>query len=507
MKKTALILMVLTIFSKIMGFSRDIILSYFYGASGVSDAYLISLTIPTVIFTFVGVGLSTTFIPIFSQVLQEDGEEKANDFTNNVINLLMLISSIIVIAVLFFSGPIVKIFASGFEGKTLSLAISLTRITIFSIYITGIIYIFKGYLEIKNNFIAPVLIGIPLNLFLITSIFLSTKTDLIVLGYGKIAAVIAQLFFLTPFLVKKGYQYNFNFGFSNPRLKKMMYLSIPIILGTSVNQINMLVDRTLASQVAIGGISALNYADQLNSFVQGIFVMSIATVMFATISKMAVEKNIVGIKKSLGESITGISLLVLPAMVGSMIFAVPIVSLLFGRGEFDNRAVLMSSEALYYYSIGMIALGVREVLARAFYSLQDTKTPMINAAIGMILNIALNFILVQYLGLGGLALATSIAAIFTTVLMFISLRKKIGPFGMKQISISFLKILFASLIMGGLAKLSFNYLTTSLSQNFSLLIAIGVGAVSYFVIIYFMKIEDVDVIVGAIKKKFGRGVA
>ncbi len=506
MKKTALILMILTIFSKIMGFSRDIILSYFYGASGVSDAYLISLTIPTVIFAFIGVGLSTTFIPIFSQVLQEDGEEKANDFTNSVTNLLMIISSIIVIAVLFFTQPIVKVFASGFEGETLSLAISLTRITIFSVYITGIIYVFKGYLEVNNNFIAPVLIGIPLNIFLITSIFLSTKTNLIILGYGKIAAAIAQLIFLTPFLVKKGYRYNFNINFNNPKLKKMMYLSIPIILGTSVNQINMLVDRTLASQVAVGGISALNYAHQLNRFVQGIFVMSIATVMFATISKMAIEKNILGIKKSLGESITGISLLVLPAMVGSMIFAAPIVSLLFGRGEFDNKAVLMSSQALYYYSIGMIALGVREVLARAFYSLQDTKTPMINAAIGMILNIVLNFILVQYFGLGGLALATSIAAIFTTVLMFISLRKKIGPFGMKQISISFLKILFASLIMGGLAKLSFNYLTTSLSQNLSLLIAIGVGAVSYFVIIYFMKIEDVDVIVAAIKKKFGKGV-
>lgn len=507
MKKTALMLMVLTIFSKVIGFSRDIILSYFYGASGVSDAYLISLTIPTVIFTFVGVGISTTFIPIFSQVLKEDGEEKANDFTNNVINLLMLISSIIVIAVLFFTEPIVKTFASGFEGETLSLAISLTRITIFSIFITGIIYVFKGYLEIKNNFITPVLIGIPLNLFLITSIFLSTKTDLIVLGYGKIIAAVAQLIFLAPFLIKKAYRYNLNFDFNNSKLKKMLYLSIPVILGTSVNQINMLVDRTLASQVAIGGISALNYAHQLNRFIQGIFVMSIATVMFATISKMAVEKNIVGIKKSLGESITGISLLVLPAMVGSMIFAAPIVSLLFGRGEFDSRAVLMSSEALYYYSIGMIALGIREVLARAFYSLQDTKTPMINAAIGMVLNIALNFILVQYLKLGGLALATSIAAIFTTGLMFITLRKKIGPFGMKQISISFLKILFASLIMGGLAKLSFNYLTTSLSQNLSLLLAIGLGALSYFVIIYFMKIEDVDVIVGAIKKKLGRGVA
>jgi len=139
--------------------------------------------------------------------------------------------------------------------------------------------------------------------------------------------------------------------------------------------------------------------------------------------------------------------------------------------------------------------------------MQDTKTPMINAATGMIVNIFLNILLSKYMGLSGLALATSIAATFTTVLLFISLRKKIGPFGMKQISISFLKILFASLVMGGLAKLSFNYLTSSLSQNLSLLIAIGVGAASYFVIIYFMKIEDVDVIVGVIKNRLGRDAA
>jgi len=199
--------------------------------------------------------------------------------------------------------------------------------------------------------------------------------------------------------------------------------------------------------------------------------------------------------------------MIIPITIGSMLFAHQIVDLVFGRGAFDFNAISMTASALFFYSLGMMGFGLREVISRVFYASQDTKTPMVNAGVGMVVNIILNVILSRYLGIGGLALATSIAAIFTTVLLFISLRKKIGPFGMKQISISFLKILFASLVMGGLAKLSFNYLTASLSQNLSLLIAIGVGAVSYFVIIYFMKIEDVDVIVGAIKKKLGRGAA
>jgi len=191
-----------------------------------------------------------------------------------------------------------------------------------------------------------------------------------------------------------------------------------------------------------------------------------ATAMYPMMSKMAAEHNMIGFKKSLKEVVSSIIVLVMPVTIGAMIFADPVVKLLFGRGAFNSEATSMTSYALLFYSVGMIGFGLREVLSRAFYSMQDTRTPMINASIGVGLNIILNLILSKYLGIGGLALATSIAAIFTTGLMFISLRKKIGPFGMKRISISFLKILFASLVMGLIAKLSFNYLTADIfSQN------------------------------------------
>ncbi|MDK2919768.1 MAG: putative peptidoglycan lipid flippase, partial [Candidatus Petromonas sp.] len=139
--------------------------------------------------------------------------------------------------------------------------------------------------------------------------------------------------------------------------------------------------------------------------------------------------------------------------------------------------------------------------SRTFYSLQDTKTPMINAAIAMTINIILNIILSKFLGIGGLALATSISAIFCTTLLFVSLRKKIGSFGMKNISISFIKILFASLVMGLIAKVSYSTLLNNINANLSLILSIGIGVITYFTIIYFMRIEEVDVIVNAIKRK------
>lgn len=504
MKKTALIIMLITIISKIFGFARELTLAYFYGASSVSDAYLVSITIPNSIFALIAAGLVAGYIPMYSRIMQDDGEVVANRFTSNLINILIAFSTIMIILGLLFTEQIVKVFAVGFTGETLALAVSFTKITLLAIYFIGIITIYSGFLQIKGNYYIPALIGFPLNLIIILSIVISPYTNVLVLAIGFIIAILAQLLLLIPFMRKYNYRPKLVFDIKDKHIKRLAYIAIPIIIGVSVNQINVIVDRTLASQIVVGGISALNYAQKLNGFVQGLFVLSITVVLYPIISRMAVKKDMVGFKGALAESITGINLLVIPATVGFMLFATPIVSILFSRGAFGADALVLTSYALFFYSIGMIGIGLREVLTRAFYSLQDTKTPVINATIGVVLNIVLNIILSRYMGIGGLALATSIAAIFTSGLLFISLRKKIGPLGIKQISISFLKIIFASLVMGVLAKISFNYLTANiLSQNLSLLIAITIGAVSYFVIIYFMKIEEVDAISRAVKGRLG----
>lgn len=503
MKKTALLLMIITVLSKLMGFARDMTLSYFYGASSITDAYLIAMTIPSVIFGFIGTGIATGYIPMYSKIENLEGSKESSRFTNNLINILVVISTILFIFGLIFTAPLVKLFASGFEGETLELAVKFTKISLAGMYFTGLISVFNGYLQLKDNYTIPALVGFPLNLFTILAIILSSKGNIIILVIGTVIATASQLLFILPFVYKKGYRYKPVFDLKDKHMKHMVYIALPVILGASVNQINVLVDRTIASRVAVGGITALNYANRLNGFVQGIFVLSITTALYPMISKMAAENNIDGLKKSISEAINGINLLVIPATIGSMIFAKPVVMLLFGRGKFDSEALAMTSVALVFYSVGMIGFGLREVLSRAFYAMQDTKTPAINAAIAVVLNIILNIILSRYMGIGGLALATSISAIIGTALLFISLRKKVGAFGMKHITISFVKILGASLVMGLIAKLAFNGINAHASQNLALIAAIGVGALVYFVMIYFMKIEEVDSLIGMVKGKIG----
>ncbi|MDC3416598.1 murein biosynthesis integral membrane protein MurJ [Aquibacillus salsiterrae] len=504
MNKTAALIMLITIVSQIFGFGREIALSFLYGTSSTSDAYLISTTIPGVLFGIITAGLVAGYIPMYSKVAKEDGESEANKFTNNLISILLVICSAIVLIGLIFTEQIVKVFAYGFEGETLNLAVKFTKISLFAIYLSAMISIFTGYLQIKNNYIIPALVGIPFNFIVVLSIVLSHKTNTMALPLGFVIASVSQLILMIPYIRKSKYRYKFKIDFKDKNIKNLAYIMLPIILGISVNQINVLIDRTLASQLAVGGISALNYANRLNGFVQGIFVMSITSVLYPNTSKMAAENNMNGLKSALSRAITGINLLVIPATLGAIVLAEPIVTVLFGRGEFDIQATAMTSNALIFYSIGMVGFGFREILSRTFYSLQDTKTPMINAAIGMFMNIILNIILSRFLGIGGLALATSISAIFTSGLMFISLKRKIGSYGLKQLSISFIKILCASLLMGVIVKLSFNYLTSTISNITSLFIAIGVGAVSYFVIVNFMRIEDVNTIVKAFKRKLVR---
>ncbi len=158
-------------------------------------------------------------------------------------------------------------------------------------------------------------------------------------------------------------------------MRKLAVIALPVILGVSVNQINVLVDKTLASQISVGGISTLNYASRLNLFIQGIFGLSISTALYPHVSKMAANNDMVGFKKSVGEACVGILLLIVPATVGAIIFAEQLVGLLFGRGAFDANAVSLTSSALVFYSVGMVGVALKDVLSKSFYSLQDTKTP------------------------------------------------------------------------------------------------------------------------------------
>ena len=495
MKKVAILLITVTILSKILGLFRDIALSYYYGASSISDVYIVAITISTVIYSFIIKGISTSYIPMYKNIENLSGKKESLKFTNNLLNITIVFSLILIVISFLCAPQLVKVFAYGFNQTETDLAILFTRISLMSILFTGMVFLFSGYLNVENSFVIPTLIGLPLNIVIILSIYLSSKYNIEILIYGSTFAIATQLLLLIPYAIKKGYKYSFTLDFKDEQIKKLFLIAAPVMIGVSINQINVLVDRTIASQIITGGISALNYANKINLLVQGIFVVTISTVMYPLISKMAAERNYESLKIVTKNSLNSINLFVIPSTVGSMIFSKPIIEVLFLRGEFDQEAYLLTASALFFYSIGMIGFGLREVLSRVFYSLQDSKTPMINAAIGLVLNLILNLILSKYLGIAGLALATSISAIFTTVLLFFSLKRKISDFYIIEVVINFGKILIASIIMGFLGFIIYEYLSLDNSVFFSLTISIISCSLIYLVLIKVFKINGLEFLI------------
>lgn len=506
--KAAVGLMAATLIAKILGFGRELALASAYGASGTSDAFLVAMNIPAVIFSAIGTSLGTAFIPLYCELDAKRGKKASLKFTNNVFNIVILICLIISVFGVMFTEPIVKLFAVGFKGETLAQAVYFTRVLILGMAFLGMSYIMMAFLQVKENFVIPGLMSVPYNMLIILSIFLSVMINPNLLPWGTLFGLSLQFIFQYPFARKKGFRYKPYINLKDEYLKKMIWLIAPVLIGVAVTQVNTIVDRTIASTLVEGSISALNYATKLNQFVMGMFIVSISSVIYPMLSKLSTENNIKKFKESIVTAINVVILIIIPISAGAIILATPIVRLLFERGEFDARATSMTAIALTFYSIGMLGFGLRDILGKIFYSLKDTKTPMINGIIAMFLNIVLNLAFVKFtnMQLAGLAFATSISSLVTIALLSVSLRKKIGAFGGKKIVSVLIKALISAFIMAFVTRGSYNLLDGILSSGFiqdaiKLGVSVGLGAIVYGIFIIVFRVDEVKLIFKMLKKK------
>lgn len=509
--KAAVGLMAATLIAKILGFGRELALASAYGASGTSDAFLVAMNIPAVIFSAIGTSLGTAFIPLYCDLEAKQGKKASLRFSNNVLNIVVLLCVITSLVGVVFTEPIVKLFAVGFKGETLTQAIYFTRVLILGMSFLGMSYIMMAFLQVKENFVIPGLMSVPYNMLIIISIFLSVTINPNLLPWGTLIGLSLQFIFQYPFARKKGFKYRPYINLKDEYLKRMLWLIGPVLIGVAVTQVNSIVDRTIASTLVEGSISALNYATKLNQFVMGMFIVSISSVIYPMLSKLSTENNKKKFKESIVTAINVVTLIIIPISVGAIILAEPIVKLLFQRGEFDARATQMTAIALIFYSIGMLGFGLRDILGKIFYSLQDTKTPMINGIIAMVLNIVLNLAFVKYtnMGLGGLAFATSISSLVTIALLSVSLRRKIGAFGGKKIISVLIKSIIAALLMALVTKFTYNVIDAFLSAGFiqdaiKLAISVGLGAIVYAISIIVLRVDEVKLIFKMINKKVKR---
>lgn len=496
--KSVTLLTALSLFSKLLGFLRDILMASNYGTSYQADAYNMAITIPNIVFGIVGVGITTTFIPIFSEILMKKNKEYMFNFANNIMTLVSVLTIFLGIVSFTFSDQIVKIIAPNFTGERYLLTVTLTKVSIINIFFMGIVAGFNAILQTLDDFRATAYMSIIINIPIIIYLLLGNTFGVIGLTIITVLGNALQIAIQIPYLIKYKYKFKLNFNIKNEYIGKIIKLLIPVIIGSGVAQINDVVDKMLGSYLPTGSITALNLAQRLNSIIHTVFITAIVTVIFPIMASY-VNDNLEKFKGLISKSIIIITIVMLPAILLIIILNKEIITMIFERGEFDANSVSMTATALMFYSIGTIFYGFRDVLSRAFYSLQDSIIPMKNGIIGVLTNIISNIILIKILGIGGLALGTTISAIVTTVLMLKDMRKKVGKFINKEFYKNLIKVIFSSTIM--VVELVI-FLDVGISNLF---ILCPIAILTYLVLIYILKVKEVffikEIILEKLRKK------
>ena len=513
--KAAGIMSAATFISRILGFVRDMIFAVYFGASGISDTFFAAFKIPNLLRELFAEGsMSSAFIPVLTEYREKHGEEEAQRLVRITFTFILLVVGLACLLGIIFSPAIVTIIAPGFlhSPEKFSLTVLLTRIMFPFLMFISLASLVMGALNTKKVFFVPALAPAMLNIVLILSIVFfesKAKQPITVAAIGVLIGGFVQFAFQLPSFFRNKFTLGFDTTFSHPGLKKMSLLLIPTTLALAVNQINIVVSNILASYLPPGSITYLFYSMRLIQFPIGIFGVAMGMAVLPALSEHAVKRDFERLREDFSFALRLLFFIAVPSMAGLIALREPIVNLLFQRGHFDYAATKGTAEALFFYAIGIWSIvGVR-IVTVTFYSMQDTRTPVKIAAIGMLSNILFSLVLMGPMKHSGLAFANALASWINFSLLFYFLRKKIQRVDLRRIMKSFVKIALSSVVMGISGWALLHGELWQGSGNSSEKVAYLAGTVSfccgiYIVCSYLLKNEEMGYVYETLKKRLAR---
>lgn len=502
--RTTSLIMIVTLCSKFMGMFREIFLARQFGASIDTDAYLVATMIPLLIFMSLGGAIKTTFLPLFTEYHRNDPKEGFY-FAGIIFNLIIIIGVILTVFGITYSHFIVKLVAPGFKGAVLEQTIELNKWLFVSIIFVGLLEWGSGVLNSLENFVIPACVSIPYNVIIILSIvFLSANYGIKAVTIGTLLAFIAQFLLVFWFVLKAGFRIHFKIDLSHPGVIRVFKLALPVLIGVGITQLSIVVDRIFASNLPAGSISAMNYAVRINGLVSSIFISALVTALYPAFAHLTAANDLSNLKLEISKALRLIGLVILPIMCGLFLTSKSIIAVVFERGAFLPSDTLRTASALQYFSLGLIFIAYREIIYRVFYALKNTKTPVKISIVAIVSNIILNFLLVAPMGLNGLALSTSVSAAIGSVLLFVSLGKKIGRLDVRDLASCYVKALIATALMTTTVLIS-NLVLVDLNVYIKLFITIVFAAVTYILALIVFKTKETELLLRLIRKFFNRG--
>ena len=463
--EAALIITIITFLSKIVGYAREVLVAYYFGATAQTDAFLIAFLVPSMVLGLIAGGLQVVIIPVYTEKKKKD-PAIARLFVNQIFFITGVSLFALSIVMYLFPTFFIKIVAYGFKGNRLTLATYFMRYLIIFGFFNIFIGFFTGIYQTEKQFLYPAVVGLIGNCLVPVSLVL--LTPMIGINSWTVGEIAFSTFaFLALFIVLRTRKGFFKaFALKHIDWKEMRYfgaLLFPIILTSSLATINRIVDRTVASSLAFGSIAILNFAQKIYLIPIGLLATSLNVSVYPTFSSFATEKNHKGYATVFQQSIIFTMFIMLPISAAFIALSQPIVKILFQHGAFTQSATTVTAFAVSMYSIGLFVLAANDLLRRAFFSFKDTKTPLYLSAIIVAINIAGNLILSRFFGVGGIALATTIAATFGFFLYIYALRKKHYIQGMsyRPIIKEGFKIISISFFTGIIAFLLKNYINSA----------------------------------------------
>ena len=508
----------ITAVSRVFGFARDMAYSHFFGASALFDAWTIAFKIPNLARRLFGEGAaSASLIPIYSEELHKNPEQ-AKQLVNTVVTVLFVILAAMVLIGQGIIWGYYKFFSSTGDTK---LVLSLSSIMLPYMLLVCMVAILAGILQVHRHFAAPAAAPIVLNICIISSILLTgwvfkikAEQQVFFVAFAVLVAGVLQIAILLPPLRSAGVSIRLGWHIHSDAFRKIIILMGPMILGLTVTQINTLADdliawwfssspekglsfillgRYIQYPLERGSVSHLYYAQRLYQLPLGVFGISLATAIFPIMSSYAARKDFTGLAKTVSQGLRSAIFIAIPATIGLVVISRPLISVAFEHGQFVRDDTGIVALTLLFYAFGLCGYFAQQVLTRAFYSMQDSKTPMISALIAVIANIFLNLTLIWFLKTGGLAFSTAICSYLQVVILVVFLRRSLRKRDsdtsiLDGFALTLLKTIAATLCMA-LVILFAQWLSESWSHIFKLLFIVPSAAAAYWLAAKFLRIE------------------
>lgn len=496
----------LTFFSRILGLIREILIAKYFGAGLATDAFNVAFRLPNLLRRLFAEGaFSQAFVPIVAEYKSKRTQEETRELISHV-------ASILGVAVIFVSllgvvaAPwVIRITASGFTDQPdkFALTVALARITFPYIFFQAMVALAAGVLNTWNKFSVPAFTPTLLNvasilMMVFAAPYLAHPIDS--LAWGAFIGGVLQMVIQVPALARIGMLPRFSLRWDDPGVRRILKIMLPATLGVSVAQVSLLINQSFGTWLPTGSISWLNYADRLMEFPMGTLGAALGTILLPSLSKMKASENVAGFSATLDWGLRIACLLTAPAALGMMLLAVPLAATLFQRGAFGPADTIQTHYALLAYSVGLLGLIFVKILAPAFYSRQDIRTPLKYALISLVVTQLLNLVFVLWLPFrhAGLALSISLAATLNATLLYRGLRKRNSFQPHAGWGVFLLKLAVALAAMGMVLYLCMGgqdiwlHGTTTYGRVFRLAWVMAAGGAVYFVTLYALGFRPAD---------------